>query len=84
MEMRTTLTIEDDVAARLEKIVRTRRQPLKAVINETLRAGLDALALEKPARQTFRTRGFNLGPRLVGSLDNIEEILSRVDGEDHR
>ena len=82
--MRTTLTIEDDVAARLEKAVRTRRQSLKTVINETLRAGLDALGSEKPARQAFRTKGFNLGPTLVGSLDNIEEILSRVEGEDHR
>lgn len=82
--MRTTLTIEDDVAARLEKAVRTRRQSLKAVINETLRAGLDRLESPKPARQPFRTKGFNLGPSLVGSLDNIEEILSRVEGEDHR
>jgi hypothetical protein len=25
-----------------------------------------------------------LGPSLVGSLDNIEEVLSRAEGERHR
>ena len=35
--MRTTLTLEKDVAARLEQVARKRRQPLKAVVNEALR-----------------------------------------------
>lgn len=82
--MRTTLTIEDDVAARLERVVRKRRQSLKAVINETLRAGLDAMEGPTPSREPFRPRTFNLGPSLVGGLDNVEEVLSRVEGEDHR
>ncbi len=82
--MRTTLTLEPDVAARLEQLVKKKRQPLKAVVNDALRAGLDAL--EKPAapKKPFRTRGFDLGPSLVGSLDNIEEVLSRAEGEDHK
>ena len=82
--MRTTLTIEDDVAVRLEKAVRRRRQSFKAIVNQALRAGLDAMEAPKPSREPFRTTGFNLGPSLVGSLDNIEEVLSRVEGEDHR
>ena len=82
--MRTTLTIDDDVAARLETAMRTTRRPLKAVVNEALRAGLKAL--EIPAREwkPYRTTGFNLGPSLIGSLDNVEEVLSRAEGEQHR
>jgi hypothetical protein len=81
--MRTTLTLEDDVAARLEQTMKKRRAPLKAVVNEALRLGLTAL--EGPVTSTpFLTRGFDLGPSLVGSLDNIEEVLSRVEGEDHK
>jgi len=82
--MRTTLTLDDDVAARLRAAVKTRRRPLKAVVNEALRAGLAAIEKRPRARQPFRTRGFNLGPSLVGSLDNIEEVLSRAEGERHR
>lgn len=81
---RTTLTLDDDVAARLERIVRKRRQPFKTTVNEALRAGLDALEAPPPRRRPFRTKSANLGPSLVGSLDNIEEVLSRVEGEDHK
>ena len=80
---RTTLTLDDDVAARLERIVRKRRQPFKTTVNDALRAGLDVLDAPRPAREPFRTTGFSLGPSLVGSLDNVEEVLSRVEGEDH-
>jgi hypothetical protein len=78
------LTIDDDVAVRLERERRRRRQSLKAVVNDALRAGLDALA--RPARRPspFRTKGFDLGPSMVGSLDNVEEVLSRAEGEQHR
>jgi hypothetical protein len=82
--MRTTLTLEKDVAARLEQVARKRRQALKVVVNEALRAGLSTLESPKPPGRTFRTSGFDLGPSLIGSLDNVEEVLSRVEGEAHR
>lgn len=82
--MRTTLTLDDDVAARLQQVMRKRRQAFKAVLNEALRAGLEALDRPPAPRKTFRTKGFALGPSLIGSLDNIEEVLSRVEGEQHR
>jgi len=80
--MRTTLTLDDDVAVKLRAAAKQR--PFRTVVNEALRAGLAALDKERlPARRTYRTRGFDLGPSLVGSLDNIEEVLSRVEGEGH-
>ncbi len=82
--MRTTLTLDDDVAIRLERERRKRRMPFKDIVNEALRAGLDTLAAPKRRRDQFRTKGFNLGSSLVGSLDNIEEVLSRAEGERHR
>ncbi len=82
--MRTTLTLEPDVAARLRAAMKSRRRPLKAVVNEALRAGLSALEKRPGSRERYRTTGFNLGPSLVGSLDNIEEILARVEGERHK
>jgi predicted transcriptional regulator len=81
--MRTTLTLEKDVAARLEQLARKRRLPFKRVVNDTLRAGLNQLD-QPESRAPFRTSGFDLGPSLVGSLDNVEEVLARVEGEHHR
>ena len=81
--MRTTLTLDADVAARVVRATSRRRQSFKAVVNEALRAGLDVLEAPTRRRKTFRTRGARLGPSLVGSLDNVEEVLARVEGEAH-
>jgi len=82
--MRTTLTLEKDVAARLGQVARKRRQPMKSIVNEALRAGLPSLERTAEPRGIFRTTGFDLGPSLVGSLDNVAEILARVEGERHK
>ena len=82
--MRTTLTLEKDVAARLDQVARRRKLPMKAVVNEALRAGLEAMEQPRRSRRPFRTSGLDLGPSLVGSLDNVEEVLARVEGEAHR
>jgi hypothetical protein len=82
--MRTTLTLEKDVAARLAQVARRRRLPLKVVVNEALRQGLAGLERPQPPGRRFRTAGFDLGPSLVGSLDDVEEVLARTEGERHR
>lgn len=81
--MRTTLTLDKDVAARLDQLARRQKRPFKVIVNETLRAGLNAVANAGPAAP-FRTTGFDLGPSLVGSLDDVEGVLARVEGETHR
>jgi len=80
--MRTTLTLDKDVAVRLEQTARKRRQPFKTVVNDALRAGLSVI--DKPlASPPFRTVGFDLGPSLLGSLDDVHGVLARVEGEEH-
>jgi hypothetical protein len=81
--MRTTLTLDRDVAARLEQVVKRRKLPLKAVVNDALRAGL-AIIDQPAATRPFRTTGFDLGPSLAGSLDDVEGVLARVEGDTHR
>ena len=61
-----------------------RKQAMKTVVNDALRAGLAILDKPVPKRATFRTKGFDLGPSLAGSLDSIEDVLARVEGEHHR
>lgn len=80
--MRTTLTLDPDVANDIERIRRQRGRSLKQVVNDALRLGLERL--DEPARPTrFRTRGVSLGaPSLP--LDNVAEALTHAEGEDAR
>lgn len=81
--MRTTLSLGKDVAARLEQAVKKRRLPFKTIVNDALRAGLSVI--DKPAATAvLQTVGFNLGPSLVGSLDDVHGVLARVEGEEHK
>ena len=81
--MRTTLTLDKDVAARLTQTAKKRGLPFKTIVNDALRAGLSTM--DQPAETTaFRTAGFDLGPSLVGSLDDVTGVLARIEGEDHR
>ncbi|MEW6322615.1 MAG: ribbon-helix-helix protein, CopG family [Acidobacteriota bacterium] len=82
--MRTTMTLDKDVAARLARLARTRRQPMKAIVNDALRAGLAQLEHPAAPREPFRTTGFDLGVSRVGSLDDVAGVLARVEGEAHR
>lgn len=81
--MRTTLTLDDDVAALLKRVAAKHKGSFKEVVNQALRLGLTTVTAQPP-RAAFHTTGFDLGPSLVGSLDNVEEVLARVEGEDHR
>lgn len=79
--MRTTLTLDDDVAAALEQLRRTRGVGLKALVNEALREGLKHLNAPPARRKRFRTASVDLGPLLIGSVDNTAEVLAILEGE---
>jgi hypothetical protein len=80
--MRTTLTLDDDVAVQLEDLRRSRDVAFKAVVNEALRRGLKAMtAPTSPAENPFRTRAFDLGELKTASLDNIAEVLALAEDE---
>jgi hypothetical protein len=80
--MRTTLTLDPDVAAKVRKGAARLGKPLKEVVNMALRAGLDAV-LKPPAAKPYRTRGRQLGLGRGLSYDNVSELLARAEGEDH-
>ena len=82
--MRTTLTIDDDVAAELERLRRSRDATLKEVINDALRRGLRDMAGPPKKRKPFRTRSFDVGGVLVKNIDSIGELLAEIEGEWHR
>jgi hypothetical protein len=82
--MRTTLTLDDDVAARLQAESRKTGRPFKTVVNEYLRAGLAQRRAVK-ALAPFRVEPVSLGAPLPGrSYDNIGALLEEIEGPGHR
>lgn len=82
--MRTTLTLDPDVVALLERVRRARDAGLKDVVNEALRRGLKQMS-ERPAEvASCRTEAVSLGRCLIGDLDNVAEALAVAEGEAFR
>lgn len=79
--MRTTLTIDDDIAANLERLRKTRNARLKDLINEALRRGIQEMSARPKRREPFCTRVVDLGPVQIGPLDNIGEALAIAEGD---
>jgi Arc/MetJ family transcription regulator len=79
--MRTTLTIDDDVAATLERIRKLRNATLKDLVNEALRRGLKDMTDRPKHRKHFHTESAALGAVRMAELDNIGEALAIAEGE---
>jgi hypothetical protein len=82
--MRTTLTLDDDVAVLLERFRKTRNSKLKGLVNEALRRGLHQMTESKGSREPFETRTVSLGRLRIASLDNVAEALAIAEGEGFR
>ncbi len=82
--MRTTLTLDADVAATVQRMQRTRECTLKAIINEGLRRGLQEMEGPRERAAVYRTPSVDLGRCLVGSLDDVAEALALVEDEAFR
>lgn len=81
--MRTTLTLDPDVAAKARKGAAKLHRPFKDVINAALRVGLDEI-LSPPAARPYRTQPRAMGLRRGFSYDNISELIAAAEGEDHQ
>jgi hypothetical protein len=77
--MRTTLTLDEDVAARLRLASQRTGQSFREVVNEALRRGLE----QRPAapRKPFRVKTRDMGDLQPGlSIDNIGELIEATEG----
>uniref|UniRef100_E6Q5N8 Ribbon-helix-helix protein CopG domain-containing protein n=1 Tax=mine drainage metagenome TaxID=410659 RepID=E6Q5N8_9ZZZZ len=81
-DVRTTLTLDDDVAQKLADEARRTRRSFKAVVNEALRLGL--LQQYSGSQQPFCVRARPLGLREGMDLADIESLLDRLDGAARR
>ncbi|ACQ82309.1 CopG family DNA-binding protein [Beutenbergia cavernae DSM 12333] len=75
--MRTTIRLDDDVAAAAERLRRERHIGLGEAVNELARAGLHRGA---PAERRYRQRTADLGLRI--DVSNVAEALELLDEAD--
>jgi hypothetical protein len=78
--MRTTLTLDDDVAARIARLRRERDASLKDIVNDALRRGLDDSTRGSKRKERFKTQSVDLGRLRLPSIDNISESVAAVEG----
>jgi len=79
--MRITLTLDDDLAAAIERLRRVRDASLRDIVNEALRKGLSDLSTRPTQREPFKTKSVALGRLRLASIDNISESLAVAEAE---
>lgn len=79
--MRTTLTIEDDLAGILRQKARTLDLPFKAVVNSALRKGL-ANEMEE-SRPPVVVRPHDFGSSRGIDLDRLNQLSDELEVEDY-
>jgi hypothetical protein len=82
--MRTTLSLDEDVAVELRRIQQKSRLTWKEVVNTALRAGVGALEENERHRPpSVRTKSVRLGtPKL--DIANVHDALSLAEGDARR
>jgi hypothetical protein len=78
--VRTTLTIDDDIAMLIEQEQRRSGASFKSTVNSLLSLGL-MNSREKAVSKPFIVTPFPLG---IGNCDKISELLEELEGPYHR
>jgi hypothetical protein len=77
--MRTTLTLDDDVAAVLERRRREHNHSLKQEVNDLIRVGLMHVDAQATAQPRFRVKPFDAGGLLI-DVDDVSAALDTAEG----
>jgi len=79
--MRTTLTLEPDVALKLKKRMAEQKLTLKDAVNQALRAGLEPV--EPKRNPPFKVEPHALGIPAGVDLDKMNQLLDQLEVEDY-
>jgi len=80
--VRTTLTLDDDVSAKLRAEMRRSGRSFKQTVNDFLRLGLHARR-ESKGRKPFQVKARDLGVRPGLNYDCVSELLEQLEGPWH-
>lgn len=80
--MRTTLTLDNELARRLKQRALDSGRSFKEVVNEALRAGLEQAATG-PAQRAYRLNPVSMGKAAPGfDLDKAMHLAARLEDEE--
>jgi hypothetical protein len=83
MSIRTTVTLDDDVVARVKRESQSRGATFRDTLNDLLRLALLGVD-NKPRRRALRIKPTHMGYKPGLNYDNIESLLEYGEGERHR
>lgn len=79
--MRTTLTIDDDLAKELREKAYKTGSPFKEVVNKAIRVGLREI--DKPKqRKPYKCKSYSLGYPPRADLDHSLNLADRLESEE--
>jgi hypothetical protein len=71
--MRTTVNLDEDVAAAIERLRKERGVGVSEAVNQLARAGM----VQKPGRSVFRQRSARIGLKV--DVANVADALEQLD-----
>lgn len=81
--MRTTITLENDVAAKIKKIQKKNPQkPFKEIVNELIRKGLTVSG--EISQENFEIEPLEAVPHPHLNFDNISRLIEIAEGDFHK
>ena len=79
--MRTTLTIDDDLARELREKAHNTGSPFKLIVNRAIRAGLEHI--DKPKQiKPYKCKAHSLGYPPSADLDHALNLADRLESEE--
>jgi hypothetical protein len=81
MSPRTTLTLDEDVADLLNRVVRERGISFKQAVNDAIRAGVQARAV---SAKPFKVKARPMGMRKDLNFDKALALVDEMDDEVYR
>jgi plasmid stability protein len=83
MSIRTTVSLDDDVVARVKRESLSRGASFRDTLNDLLRAALLGIDY-KPRRRALAIQPTHMGHKPGLNYDNIESLLEYGEGDRHR
>lgn len=79
--MRTTIALDDDLAAKLQDMAHKRRVSFRQIVDEVLRKGLSGQDRPRASKSSYRTETFDSAFRPGIDPQRLNQLLDDLDAD---